>query len=274
MSNKSDVICSEQDGTVEVVISTLQELATEPIEINSASNLVDLFKEVDDSLGLFEFIHELQDRLCIRLSQEELSTFFWPNDENGKPQPYEAWQHEVAPGLTVSAFARWLQPRIKPVSFEPVSVLGSAPCAAAGYFLGMSELVRQLAPSSERFGPSTPIDHVLTSGLLREFWRRLSRASQRPLPPLKYWLNHLANVLLIGALSCILFGVVVDWAFLTAIWMLCLKVLLISWQLRKQANPLPTGIVTFGDLSRYLSRQSITASRMTRSRAGTDSVSL
>ena len=157
--------------------------------------------------------------------------------------------------FAVSAFADFIRARIKPIPFEPISVLGSEPCPAAGYFVGMSELVQQIRPDVERFGLSSQITRVLMPHRLRIFWRRLSRAANRSLPPLTSWLNHLANVLLIAAAACLLFGVFVDWAFLATVWLLCVKVIQFGWWLRKRANPLPRGIVTFGDLSRHLASE-------------------
>jgi acyl carrier protein len=256
MSNPSVHVSPAGDFVLAEVIATLREMAgNDQIEIDATSNLVTLLDEIDDSLGLLEFHWKLEERFIIDFSQEEFSLFFWPRTHRtGKT--YQDWQREVAPTLTVSAFADFIRDRIKPISFEPISVLGSDPCPAAGYFVGMSEIVNQLRPDTERFGPSTPITRVLpASSQLRTFWRRLSRAANRALPPLTFWLNHLANVLLLAAAACLLFGVFVNWAFLATVWLLCVKVLQFGWWLRKRANPLPRGIVTFGDLSRHLARE-------------------
>ncbi|MBC8113176.1 MAG: acyl carrier protein, partial [Candidatus Saccharimonas sp.] len=251
--NAATASCSH-DVAFKAVVESLRKLAGKEIEIGADSNLVALLREIGDSLELFDLVMEIEDGLDIVLSEEEISQFFWPK-ASGSPRSFEQWEREVAPSLTVAAFVDFIHQRMQPISFEPVSVLGSPPCPAAGYFVGMSELVEQVQPNAERFGPSTPITSVMPSRQLPTFWWRLSRAAGRTLPPLSFWLNRLANVLLIVSAACLAFGVLTDWAFLAAVWLLCLKGILFGRWLHRRANPLPRGIVTFGDLSRHLAGQ-------------------
>lgn len=269
LTTNAVTIGMRDDVVFNAIVKSLWKLAGKEIEIFADSNLSSLIREIDDSLGLLEFSLYLEDELGVVLDREEIGAFFWPQYARDRVLTYKQWISEIEPQLTIASFADFLRQRYEPPSFEPVSVLGSPPCPAAGYFVGMSEIVEQIKPDVERFGPSTPINGVLSSYQLTTFWMRLSRAAHRSLPQLSFWLNRLANVLLIGSAACLLFGVFVDWAFLAAAWMLCLKGLLFAKWLHLRANPLPKGIVTFSDLSRYLAGQKeIPAQRSLARRAG------
>ncbi len=258
MANGSETTVPNGDDVLRAVIDALQKLAEDNLVVGPSTNVVELERNSGDSLFLMEMVRNIEEQLGIQMTQEEWMVFFrWPNDSlpTSVVQTHREWEREVAPALTVAALAEFVRERYVPVSFEPVSVLGSPPCPAAGYFVGMSELVQQVRPDAERFGPSTPIIHVLPSHSLSVFWRRLSRAAGRSLPELSFWLNHLANALLIASAACLAFGVLVNWAFFAAVWLLCLKGILFGWWLHRRANPLPQGIVTFGDLARHLAGQ-------------------
>ncbi|MEK6259640.1 MAG: acyl carrier protein [Planctomycetota bacterium] len=254
------------------VVEALQKLADDVVKVEPTTNVVQLEKDLGDSLFHFEFVLSIEQQLGIKLAHEEWHAFY--RSPLGKIptnpiQTWSEWEREVLPTLTVARLADFVRERYVPVSFEPVSVLGSPPCPAAGYFVGMSELVQQVRPDAKRFGPSTPITQTLPSHSLRLFWRRLSRAAGRSLPELSFWLNHLANALLVASAACLAFGVLVNWAFFAAVWLLCLKGILFGWWLHRRANPLPQGIVTFGDLARHLAGQkNISASRTLSRRAG------
>ena len=260
----------------DVVLETILDLLRADLayfkltDLGPDSDLVELVQKYDAFLSLdFEnFIWNLEERLTIRLTHEDIREFFGPMWERVN-EANHAIQFGERSRFSIAALADFIRCRMKPVSFEPVSVLGSPPCPAAGYFVGMSELVQQVRPNAERFGPSTPITQVLPSHSLSVFWRRLSRAAGRSLPQLSFWLNHLANVLLIASAACLAFGVFVNWAFFAAVWLLCLKGILFGWWLHRRANPLPQGIVTFGDLARHLAGQKeIPAPRSLSRRAG------
>ena len=201
----------EDDEVLRAVIDTLQEIAGNDPKVDASTNLVDFEEEVCDSLFHEDMILCIEERLGIRMVHEELRTFYqFPNGIDNS-MPYEKWRNTVALTLTVSALADFLRERYKPVSFEPISVLGSPPCQAAGYFVGMSDIVQQIHPEAGRFGPSTSIRTVLPNRRLRVFWSRLSRAADKSLPPLSFWLNHLANALLIISIGFLTFGIMVNW---------------------------------------------------------------
>ncbi len=243
-----------------VVIEALQELAGNSIHVEPTTNLVQLERDLGDSLFHLELMMHVEEHLGLQMSFEEWAAFYRyrslaDSSASDSQQLYREWERDVVPALTVSALVDFIRERCVSVSFEPIRVLGSPPCAAAGYFVGMSELARQVRPDVERFGPSTPITQVLPAHSLRIFWRRLSRVAGRSLPQLSFWLNHLANVLLVASSLCLVMGVLVDWAFLAAVWLLCVKGILSGMWLHRRANPLPRGIVTFGDLARYLAKE-------------------
>ncbi len=242
----------EDDEVLRAVIDTLQEIAGDDPKAEATTNLVEFEEEVFDSLFHLELILGIEERLGISISHEELQTFYQLPNGIDNTMPFEKWRSSIAPTLTVAALADFIRERYKPISFEPVSVLGSPPCQAAGYFVGMSDIVQQIHPEAGRFGPSTSIRTVLPNRRLRLFWSRLSRAANKSLPPLSFWLNHLANALLIISIGFLAFGIMVNWAILASVWLLCLKGLQLGWWLHRRANPLPYGIDTFGDLARYL----------------------
>jgi|GEM_PF-3045167 len=242
----------EDDEVLRAVIDALQEIAGNDPKAEATTNLVEFEEEVCDSLFHLVMILGIEERLGIRLSHEEINAFYELPDGFNSAMPFEKWRNTIAPTLTVTALADFLRKRYKPVSFEPVSVLGSPPCQAAGYFVGMSDIIQQIHPEAARFGPSTPIRSVLPNSRLSVFWSRLSWAADQSLPPLSFWLNHLANALLIISIGFLAFGIMVNWAILASVWLLCLKGLQLGWWLHRRANPLPYGIDTFGDLARYL----------------------
>ena len=154
----------DDDPVLQGVIAALQSVAGHDLEVGPTTNLLELERDFADSQFHSEFICNVEERLGILLTHEELSAFYkLPQDAS---TPFREWERRVAPTLSVVAFADFIRERFVPVSFEPISVLGSPPCPAAGYFEGMRELVRQIRPTAERFGPSTPITTVLRSGTL------------------------------------------------------------------------------------------------------------
>jgi hypothetical protein len=242
----------DRESIVQVLIESLQEMIPDEVEITADSNVIELDRAYDffGSLEVFEWQMLIEERLCVGISTPEMAEFFIPSTWN---LGWDEWNRTIVPQLTVGALAEFILERASRISFEPVSILGSPPCAAAGYFQGMTGLVQSIRPHAPRFGPSTPIRHVLSNSELRRFWRRLSR-STRPLPPLEFTLTNLANAILIGSSLLLIFGVMVDWAILAMVWMICLKGISFGCWLRRRVHPLPLGIVTFGDLARHQAR--------------------
>lgn len=270
MTNDSHPTSLNNDEVFLGVVESLQCAIGDSEVLEPTTNLIEYLRRTGawDDVDMADLMYRIGKEFGLSFSTEEVVKFFYPPID-GKFPTNKAWEREVVPTLTVAALVDFVRERYVLVSFEPISVFGSPLCPAAGYFVGMSELVQQVRPDAERFGPSTPITRVLPSHSLATFWRRLSRAAGRSLPPLSYWLNHLANVLLVASAACLAFGVLANWAFFAAVWLLCLKGILFGWWLHRRANPLPRGIVTFGDLARHLAGQKeIPAPRTLSRRAG------
>lgn len=256
MTNDTRPSTLDKDEVFLGVVEGLQCAIGDSEVIEPSTNLIEYLRRTGawDDCDMVDVMYRIGKEFGLSFSNEEVVDFFNPPPRN-KTRTEEEWERDIVPTLTLAALADFIRKRYVPVSFEPVSVLGSPPCPAAGYFLGMSQIVEQIKPDVERFGPSTPINNVLPSHQLTTFWNRLSRAVGRSLPKLSFWLNHLANVLLIVSAGCLAFGVLVNWAFLATVWLLCLKGILLAKWLSRRANPLPEGIVTFGDLARHLAGQ-------------------
>ncbi|MBC8114199.1 MAG: hypothetical protein H7062_07470 [Candidatus Saccharimonas sp.] len=270
MTNDTHPTSLNKDEVFLGVVESLQCAIGDSEVLEPTTNLIEYLRRTGawDDVDMADLMYCIGQEFGLSFSNEEGMEFFNPSI-GGQRRTDEAWEQEVAPKLTVAALTDFVRERYVPVSFEPVSVLGSPRCPAAGYFVGMSELVQQVRPDAERFGPSTPITQVLPSHSLSVFWRRLGRAAGRSLPELSFWLNHLANALLVASAACLVFGVFVNGAFLAAVWLLCLKGIQFGWWLHRRANPLPQGIVTFGDLARHLAGQKeIPAPRSLSRRAG------
>jgi hypothetical protein len=256
MMNDENASSLHRDEIFLGVVESLREAIDDSEDIEPSTNLIEYLRRTGawDDCDIADVMYRIGKEFGLSFSNEEVMEFFNPSVDCQQPTA-EAWKRDVASKLTIASLADFVRERYVPVSFEPVSILGSLPCPAAGYFVGMSKLVQQVRPDSERFGPSTPITHVLPSHSLSVFWRRLSRAADHSLPPLSFWLNRLATALLVTSAACLIFGVLVDWAFLATVWLSCVKGIQFGWWLRRRASPLPPNIVTFADLSRHLAGQ-------------------
>jgi len=239
------------EAILETLIENLKQLTGQD-EVEATTCLPQLLEEWDSSLAHIEFTIALEDWFSVDLSLQDVWSFFAPDGDAKMTR--EVWLRDVWPNLTVEKFAIWLEQRLQPVVFEPISLLGSPPCRAAGYFVGIRTLVERLRPAPIRFGPSTPILSVLSRSQIQRLWRRLEQTLDLPLPPLRVWLDHLATSVLVGSVACFALGVVLQGALLASTSALFLKTFLLGLSLRQKACPLPCGLETFGDLSRYLAR--------------------
>jgi acyl carrier protein len=101
--------------------------------IGPDSDLVELDKKyaLFESLGFDELIMTLEDKLGVQWTPEEIREIFCPIWHSAASTS-AAGGDDTPSTLTVAALTDFIRVRIKPVSFEPVSVLGSPPCPAAG----------------------------------------------------------------------------------------------------------------------------------------------
>lgn len=156
-----------KETVVQILLDALRTLIGNGVELTADSNVIELDREylLFDSLEILEWQMLIEEQLDLGLSTAEIEEFFVPGGWAAHGS-WNQWNREVAPRLTVSALAEFILDRVTRIKFEPVSILGSPPCPAAGYFVGMSELVKTIRPNTERFGPSEWVDCV---GLL---WTR------------------------------------------------------------------------------------------------------
>jgi hypothetical protein len=171
----------------------------------------------------------------------------------------EEWLQKFAPHFTFRRLVEFIEEHVKPISFEPIPLLGK-PCLTAGIFRGLEQLVEQTNPKATRFAPSTPIRERLRGTPLRRFWNRLRWMLDDQIPPLpqitlssRGFLHSLFFKIGIGLLiavwrwdfSGVLTGIATTFALLIPIGVI---VAFINERLCR----LPEGVETFGDLARVL----------------------
>ncbi len=166
------------------------------------------------------------------------------------------WEKTIPPWLTFRVLADFIGEHLKPVSFEPMTLLGK-PCLTAGIFRGLERLAVQVNPRVQRFAPSTPIRQRLRGVRFYIFWNRLRWMLQDQLPPpqtirflSRGFLHSLSFKVAIGVMIALwkrdldgfLAGIAVTLSLLVPVgWLAAV----INWW----RNPLPEGIETFGDLA-------------------------
>ncbi len=171
----------------------------------------------------------------------------------------DEWEKTIAPRLTFHALAEFIRERLKPISFEPLTILGK-PCLTAGVFRGLERLTEQIDPKVRQFAPSTPIRARLRGSRLRCFWSKLQwiMEDQLPDPPRITFSSR-------GCLHSLLFklgaGLLIylwrrDWegaiAGIMTTMFLFIPMGIIAAVINAHLNPLPKEIETFGDLARVL----------------------
>lgn len=167
-----------------------------------------------------------------------------------------AWERDVAPRLTYEALADFIAERAPVVSFDPVEIAGVR-CAKAGAFLGLQAVGRGIGDGLPRFTPSTPIRDCLQRSELTELWSRLAWMSDSPPPPLRTrWVDRTWSLFVLACAGLFGGGIAAFALGVAAIFLHAFSFLKVTWTLLKLAerfeNPLPEGVVTFGDLARSI----------------------
>jgi hypothetical protein len=170
----------------------------------------------------------------------------------------EQWE-VIARDFTFGALARYVQERVDAVPMAPVTILGR-PCLTAGIFRGLEELVLRMDRSVKQFGPSTPIASRLGRSRLDDLstrlrWISLGRLPAPAQPETPVWAP--VFILIVGVVIAMSkFGC----SAILVIALICLMLmLLLASRLRTlSSHALPEGIVTFGDLSRFLAEKPTT----------------
>lgn len=253
MNSRTDMYGDQEQLTLQAVLDALR-IASGNDDLSPETPFYEAFISLDFKICFLAFKWELEERLNTEFELEAWIESLWAAKTEGPRLTYVEFREICLKTATVADFAEWLSEFSQPIRFEPVSLLGSPPCPAAGYFVGMQEIAQRSFPGTERFAPSTAIRSVLSTSQLTRFWERMCRETRRELPPLHLTWIRFADGIVLLSLICLAIGVLGDWAFLAATWGLFLKLIWSSWWLRGRLEPLPRGLETFGDLARYLAR--------------------
>ncbi len=171
----------------------------------------------------------------------------------------DEWEKTIAPRLTFRALAEFIREKLKPISFEPLTILGK-PCLTAGVFRGLERLTEQIDPKVRPFAPSTPIRARLRGFRLRCCWSKLQWIMEDQLPdPPRITLtsgNCLHSLLVKLGAGLLIYLWRRDWegalaGIVTTISLFIPMGILVAF-INDRLNPLPKGIETFGDLARVL----------------------
>lgn len=166
----------------------------------------------------------------------------------------DEWDRTVAPRLTFGALARFVAERAPVVAtFGSTTVFGR-PCAPAGAFLGIRQVANNATGRHLRFPPSARIIDVMRGHELDRFWTYLRWMTECSIPELpRFWREVTGVTGCLGALA-----VIVAWTCtsLTSNPVGVLSTLgvglgcyVLAGAYKRLANPLPSQLVTFRDLS-------------------------
>lgn len=202
------------------------------------SDLFDLFRRCEKTFGF-------------KVTPAEWKAFF----EGGAADAAD-WERNVAPRMTYEALADFVIDRTRAISFEPVEIAGRR-CGPAGAFYGICEAAGQVLLKVERFAPSSSILRHLGRSRVETLWERLSWDRLDALPPLRRcWSDRFASGVFLWDFAMGAVGAAFLCAGepdLTLLFAAFASLLLVPYLvLRRLENPLPNGIVTFGDLARRL----------------------
>jgi hypothetical protein len=205
-------------------------------------------------IDLSDVFYRLERTFGFKCSKKEWHTFLGLHITD-----LSEWEKTVAPRLTFDALAQFICERLKPISLEPITILGK-PCLTAGVFRGLELLAEQIDPKVRKFAPSTPIRTRLRGFRLRCFWSKLQWIMEDQLPP-----PPQITLSSRGCLHSLLFklsaGLVIflwrrNWegvlAGIVTTVFLFIPMGIIVALINDRLNPLPEGIETFGDLARVL----------------------
>lgn len=177
---------------------------------------------------------------------------------------FEIWEREIAPQLTFGALAEFIAERAPAkATFAPISVLARY-CDAAGVFTGIQQVAESLRKDCPRFAPSTRIIDVLRGNNLDQFWMHVRWMTEHAPPALpQFWRNIIFRAGVFSFLVAIC-GVVATWIGSDPVWLIpaistSVAMYSIAAFYKEVANPLPSHIVTFRDLSQLIANSRATA---------------
>jgi hypothetical protein len=206
---------------------------------------------------------------CLNLERNEGRWLAWLKlrgeaswSKRQREEAWEAWQRDVAPALTVRALAEYVARRAVGQSLAPATVFGVT-CAKAGVFLGVCDMPEV---AGLRVAPSTPLRVLHRSSRIQNLWRRLEWVSGVKLPTTRRFeaagmsslgdatwaLTCLASPI-VGILAAIGTYDVMGGACVVSALLAGFGSLIGGWCAADRLhNPLPQGIVSFGDLARLV----------------------
>ncbi len=257
--------------TEQQILCGLQEcwhdfFGTDDDEIFDADMRIDQYlKEHDlwDDFDLYYLVKEIEEFFHFMCSEEEWKDLFGINPPKNT---VEEWEELVGQHLTFRVLAQFIAERALAISFRPVIVIDRE-CAPAGAFFGIQEVVKNVAPDSKRFAPSTKIIDVIRGKSLEKFWTQLKWFTRHEVPELSAtWKNAEELGCLVGLLG-VPAGILIylltenSLSFVLIPFVCALIWWAFSSLYKNYVNPLPSGISTFRDLAMLIAAQDCTAVR-------------
>lgn len=217
-----------------------------------------------DDLDVADLFTALERRFGFSCSNEEWNSLFRFDSELSAAE----WQRDVAPQLTFGALARFVAeratvgPKIEPISFHPITVLGRR-CALAGAFTGI-ERVAQVAGEAAQFAPGSRIIDTFRGASLDNFWRELRWWTEDRLPELpKFWRLIRDRVRLLGCLLSAA-AMLASWmmgSFIPVIVTVAMSAVAfkVASACKRAVDPVPRQFTTFRDLAEWIVNNDIPA---------------
>jgi hypothetical protein len=258
--------------TVEQVLRGMQAFVTEhcgPEVVLDPDKSVNEYREAAAASHEcpLEFLRDMAS--CLNLERNEGRWAAWLKlrgeaswSKRRREEAWEAWQREVAPALTVRALAEYIARRAVGQSLAPATVFGVT-CAKAGVFLGLCDMPEV---AGLRVAPSTPLQVLGRSSRIQNLWRRLEWVSGVKLPATRgveaAGMSSLGDV--VWALTCFASPIAAILALVSTYDVMggaCVLTALLAgfgeliggWCVADRLhNPLPQGVVSFGDLARLV----------------------
>ncbi|MHB0954742.1 MAG: hypothetical protein ACYC0X_00040 [Pirellulaceae bacterium] len=170
------------------------------------------------------------------------------------------WESSVAPKLTFGSLAHFVAERATPqATFDTISILGRN-CAPAGVFLGIRQLVSQVAGARVEVFPGARIIDVIRGRTLDEVWSRLHWMTEHSIPRLpRFWREVTGATGCLGCLAVVAAIIATcataEWAWIATLVLGALILHIAACGYKWLANPIPSQIVTFRDLSMMIAEK-------------------
>jgi 4-amino-4-deoxy-L-arabinose transferase-like glycosyltransferase len=213
-----------------------------------------------DEIDVADIFRELEDFFGFTCTHDAWKEFFGCNIRT-----VAEWDLVVGPRLTFGALAQFIADKTDAISLTPITVFGSK-CAPAGVFMGIQQIASRAHGKPIRFGPSTRVIDVLRGEALDRFWTQLRWMTQHSVSALPwFWRGVTGYAICIGFLSvfiALLAAITIGGTtLLVSAILVCILLYVLAAVFKHLANPLPTGIITFRDVSMMISESDCDAVR-------------